>query len=603
VRPNVFRMAPAAPPRPARASRRAADRGATVGRAQVPITIGAGSPADARPVDLNQIGVVFVHGIGTQPACETFLDWSGSIVGLLSDWRAGHGFGVDPVRRCDYDLSGARLPILELDVPEYDGHPAQRWVMTEAWWAATTRAPGLGSMTTYVRRALPGIMNGIRKSYQLRVDAWAKRSAAARSFAHASGTYQHSGLVLQAVPSPHRDWIDVLDRIQKELTILAFGPALILGQLGLLVYAPFRAIPIQAVKNLAALTAADNFLTRWFGELPDIISDPVQSANVRARLVTAIRGLRAEGCGRIVIVAHSGGAIVSFTTLCDPTYMDEKVDKLITLGEGLALAWRIQDATKGLPPGSRLLGDLSELRPELRWADFWATYDPAPAGPIQPPRGVHLADSSHMTINRMSILEDHGSYWDNDEEFLIPLLQEIDAPAGGPEQSRFFRDTSLGTVRLAWRRRRVAVLALWRWIATLGASIPIAFTTVTALLGPAGRPGPARLGADVAARWGTLPGHEIIAGPLDGFSRVASWPGVLPSLGEWSLGAAIIAIAFFVLARIGVSRWQAWDLRERQDGRQRTPKSAGAWRPALTFGLLTAVAVATSVATFAYLWR
>jgi hypothetical protein len=43
-----------------------------------------------------------------------------------------------------------RLPILEVDVPEYAGHPAQTWVMTEAWWAATTRSPGLGSMTILV---------------------------------------------------------------------------------------------------------------------------------------------------------------------------------------------------------------------------------------------------------------------------------------------------------------------------------------------------------------------------------------------------------------------------------------------------------------------
>ncbi|MGZ6266733.1 MAG: hypothetical protein ACXWN4_07495, partial [Candidatus Limnocylindrales bacterium] len=357
------------------------------------------------------------------------------------------------------------------------------------------------------------------------------------------------------------------------------------------------------------LKSADNFLTRWFGELPDIISDPVQSANVRARLVAAIRGLRAEGCGRIVVVAHSGGAIVSFTTLCDPAYMDVGVDKLITLGQGLALAWRIDNAYKGLPQGSRLAGNLSKTRPNLRWADFWSTYDPAPAGPIDPPAGVSLADRSHSAINRMSILEDHGSYWDNDEEFLIPLLQHIDTATGEPEGSRFFRDGNLGTVRLAWRRRRVAVLALWRWIATLGAGIPIAVTTAVAMLGAAGvtavagRPGPERLGADFAARWGTIPGHEIIAGPLDGVSKVTSWPGALPLIGEWVMGVAIVGIAFLVLARIGIGRWAAWDLAERRAARKRVPGQMSGWRPGLTYGFLTAVAVAMSVATFAYLWR
>jgi hypothetical protein len=464
-------------------------------------------------------------------------------------------------------------------------------------------------MTTYVRKALPGIMNGIRGSYRLRSASWAKQRGRARTYAKSAEDYQHGQLVLSAVPGRRTDWIDILDRVQKELTILAFGPALLLGRVLLMFYAPFRAIPIQPIQDMAALKTADNFLTRWFGELPDIINDPVQSANVRTRLVAAIRGLTDDGCGRIVVVAHSGGAIVSFTTLCDPAFMDLKVDKLITLGEGLALAWRIENAYQGLPPGSRLQGDLSKLRPHLRWADFWSTYDPAPAGPIDPPSGVSVADQSHSTINRMSILEDHGSYWDNDEEFMIPLIQHIDASNGGTEDSRFFRDTSLGTVRMAWRRRRVAVLALWRWIATLGALVTIAVTTATALLGAAGfaafarLAGPGRLGTELAGGWSSVPGHQIIAGPLDGLSQVANWPGVLPGIGEWILGSAVISIAFLVLARIGVGRWEAWDKDEKAAARRKVPGSVRGWRPALTFGLLSVASVAMSVVTFAYLWR
>ena len=569
----------------------------------------AGESIAPRPVDLNRTGVVFVHGIGSQPACETFLDWSGSIVRVLSDWRREHGFGLDPVFRCDYDLSGERPSIVELDVPVYEGHPAQSWVLTEAWWAAKTRAPGLGYMTTYVFHALRRIMAGIRRSYGVRKASWAKRRGETLAYARSTDGYQHSRLVLGAVRSRRLDWIDALDRIQKELTILAFGPALILGRAALWCYAPFRAIPIPALQNAAALKSIDNFLTRWFGELPDITRDPVQSANVRTQLATAIRGLRAQGCGRMVVVAHSGGAIVSFETMCDTAFSDIEVDKLVTLGEGLALAWRIEDAWKGLPVGSRLRGDLSGLRRKLLWADFWSTYDPAPAGPLAPPPGVSLADRSYSTINRMSLLEDHGSYWDNDEEFMIPLLQNIDVPAGQPEDSRFFRDGNLGMVRLAWRRKRVAVLALWRWIATLGAAIPVAVATARALLGAAGamgfapKPGPERLGADFAGLWSHVPGHELIAGPLDGLSKVASWPGALPFIGEWAIGTAIVAAAFMVLARIGVGRWEAWDLEARVAARKRVPEQVS-WRgPLITFGILTVLDLAMAAGAFWLFWR
>ena len=209
----------------------------------------------------------------------------------------------------------------------------------------------------------------------------------------------------------------------------------------------------------------------------------------------------------------------------------------------------------------------------------------------------------------MSILEDHGSYWDNDEEFLVPLLQHIDAPTGRPEESRFYRDSRLATVRLAWRRRRVGVLALWRWLATLGAGVPIVVATIRALLGALGagglapKPGPERLGADVAGAWGGIPGHEIIAGPLDGISKLAAWPGVLPQIGEWALGSAIVAIMFVVLARIGVGRWEAWDLRARGAARKRVPQSLGPWLPRFTFMLLTVVDVAMAAGALWLFWR
>ena len=201
--------------RPTRNKAQPAGPEGSTGGAFAAAPLGATTTAQDGHLDPGRTGVVFVHGIGTQPACETFLEWSGSVVDLLADWRTGHGFGEDPVLHCDYDLSGTRLPILELEVPEYDGHPAATWVLTEAWWAATTRSPGLGSMTAYVRHALPGIMDGIRQSYRQRTDLWAKKRGQVRAFAKTSDGYAHSQLVLAAVSGHRTDWVDVLDRIQK----------------------------------------------------------------------------------------------------------------------------------------------------------------------------------------------------------------------------------------------------------------------------------------------------------------------------------------------------------------------------------------------------
>ena len=51
-----------------------------------------------------------------------------------------------------------------------------------------------------------------------------------------------------------------------------------------------------------------------------LLRDPIQSANVRAKIHKALLGLRAHGCGRIVIVAHSGGTMASYMTLGDAAY-------------------------------------------------------------------------------------------------------------------------------------------------------------------------------------------------------------------------------------------------------------------------------------------
>jgi hypothetical protein len=569
------------------------------------------SPPPPLPADQNRTGVVFVHGIGAQAACGTILDWSRPIVDLLIDWRRDHPETADPTKpgdpviRCSYDLTGAQLPYLELEILEYAGHPAGSWVITEAWWAQSTRPPTLSSMTNYVRKGMLPIMRGICLGYRQRERHWAGRVKIARGYAMRERTaYDNGGLVLKAMPARRRDWIYWLDWFQMKLTVLAFVPIYALVWLALLLYDPFRRIPIKALQDSATLKSVDSLLTGWFGGLPNVADDNIQSANVRSRLANAIRGLRAQGCGQIVVVAHSGGAIVSFETLCDPAYASEPVDKLITLGEGLGLAWRIDNASKGLQPSSRLRGDLRGLRPKLRWVDFWSTYDPAPAGPIQPPASAKLVRRrSHEIVNFMSILEDHGAYWDNDEEFLIPLLQDIDTPAGHASDSRFFRDSSLAMVRSAWRRTRVGVLAAWRWETALLAAIPLGVTTLTGAFGPSTLPGPGRLGGDFATWWRTVPAHEVIAGPLDFLSGIAGWPSILRTFGEWGLGVAIVAAAFLVLARVGIGFWGAWDRRERRAARQKTPQRPSRLVPAVEFALLTAIGMEMAIITVGWMWR
>jgi hypothetical protein len=472
--------AAAAPAAPAEPSTGLPDLLASAGRvAGRIIEAVAGSPLPPRPVGPPEpagtdgvpgpgrpptTGVIFVHGIGSQKPGETLLQWSTPIIEVLTGWKrwAEPGSTVhDPVESARIDFQDDR-PTIDLIIPAatVDGRafPAARWILTESWWAAKVAPPPLSTMTSWL-----GPQNG-------------------------------AGQIVNAVLGNRAG-----SRLAMFLPRAAVIPFVsVLAALILSVYALVRGItgliPIQTVKDAAILREFDDFLTGWFGDIRILLFDPVQSANIRSGLAASIRRLREEDqVDSVVVVAHSGGAMVSYLTLTDPVHADLGVDKLITFGEGWNLAMTLTPEGRGM--ADRLRRDITELNPGLRWRDYWASHDPAPAGEVRFPEiGQNGASDqarirSRMVWNRRSLLDDHGTYFENDEEFTLSLLREIDAPGswgetgdGEPPVSRFYptpRGIDDQTVppldrRERRHRERVAVLALWRQLAI---AIPIAVIT------------------------------------------------------------------------------------------------------------------------------
>jgi hypothetical protein len=282
----------------------------------------------------------------------------------------------------------------------------------------------------------------------------------------------------------------------------------------------------------------------------------------------SIKALRAYGCRDVVVIAHSGGTMVSLTTLTDPAFKGLAVQKLITIGEALNLGWRLNDANPDLPPptppaGDRMGADIGLLQPDLQWRDFWGTDDPAPSGRPQLPRNFMKDTFPRFTAervyNRMSLLEDHGGYWDNDEHFVIPLLRELDVPSGDRAASRFYGDAQESYLR-SRRKERVGLLALWRrGLLSLPLVGIVAAATVSA---PGFVP---TVGAFVLSLFGLIPGNQIAADAADAFvGWIASlstqnvplipdllrFPSLLPplyTLGTWALEAILIALLAFAL--------------------------------------------------------
>jgi hypothetical protein len=516
----------------------------------------------------DKVGIVFVHGIGSQKQGETLLQWSAPIIEVITAWRRrardanllpDDGGPLDPVEIAELDYESP-LPVVTVRIPkvrigEVD-HPEKRWLMTEAWWASKVEPPALGTLTSWL---------GPR-----------------------GGTEQIVAGIL-GNPSGNPGWLGISKKMV--LPFVTVFSALILT-LFAFVRAISRLIPIDAVRDSAALREFDGFLTGWFGDIRILIFDPVQSANIRTGLARAIEALRGIGCGPIVIVAHSGGAMVSVLALTDPRHRDAHVDKLITFGEGWNLAVRL--TPKG-EPGSpiagmadRLRSGIGTFRPKLRWTDFWASNDPAPAGELLVHQEMNPKPAADQVVskrvwNRRSLLDDHGSYWDNDEEFIIPLLRELDDPTGDGSASRFYpvqaapptasnaapspaaasgKPPEEPGLRASRHRERVAALAIWRQACIV---FPIAAISVAIVLAPSRLIAMGQTIADALIR---IPGVKLLEGPFNwlrtlelGVIPVINVPAVsfLVEFGVWVL-QAVVFIAILQLLFAPVRAFHAWGI-------------------------------------------
>lgn len=574
----------------------------------------AESPGD-EPRPLRSTGVIFVHGIGSQPPRETLLNWANPIVEMLAEWRREYderldphqAIGEDPVESAGIERADGwderawvRITIPEID----DDHPASTWLLTEAHWAGRIRAPAFGQAMRYLQSHIGSIVRGITAGYGLREDMRARRLEKIISEQPQPWDERITSEIadLRRSDGIRWRWIDWLDRVWQGQLVrgLLGAAATTVSVLALAVYAPFRAIPIKAIRERAELASLDAQLVTAFGDLPVLLDDPVQAAFVRERLADTIRWVRDRGCDDVVLIAHSGGAIVSFATLLDEAYQDLPVAKLVTLGQGLSLGWRLEQTTGPFVAGNPIRGDLGAARPGLRWVDFWASYDPAPAGPLvavdscplvavetvddaAPPSPIQV--ESRPVTNLMHMGADHDGYWRNDEGFLVPLIRHIDDPRGSGSRSRFYGSRLDRAVRIERRRRRVGLLLGWRWLSFLAGVGAV----VLALL-PAVTPGVSLAGAGdgIAAVWSRVPGHELVSGTIDGFGAVVAiglgsiglgavtdWLGWL---GPHVLGAMVPVLAAFAIYSRGVGSWRTADASERQlIRRERFGPSGRAW--------------------------
>ena len=526
---------------------------------------------------IHHVGVVFVHGIGSQQQGEILRDWGGAIARVLIDFRVAAGTDGDPVVTTQLDPTAPGRIFVELQLPESvddkgEVVPEEHWLLTEAWWAHEITPPSFGQMAQWLGPdgAVPRIVKTIiprstggsdpRSLACAPEPAGAplpdapQRATGERRSQRLGDRAKRAATDLRAAPVAHtRNW---LVQVGAWAYLQAFSALL------LLLYGALRSIesllPIGPLANGALTRPIDRFVLEWFGDVFVLLGVPAQAASVRGRLARAIGDLQGAEADEIVVIAHSGGAIVSWTTLADDATAGLKVDQLVTIGEGLNLGWNItsgdgtaEDATDMLERARHrfrlLYWPMLSVRDEMRWVDYWGSRDPAPSGSLDPPDpGLEPPQKRFISMpiwNLLSFREDHGTYWDNDEEFVIPLLRRLESRRR--HEASFFGSDDDQRKRSNRRRRRVSVLSLWRQLCLMApmAAILTSFVAGTGLI--------PRIGDSIAGAWAVLPGSQLVTAPIDAIRDLdlASIGPIdtLAEVGVWVVAALIAVAAAFAL--------------------------------------------------------
>jgi hypothetical protein len=427
------------------------------------------TPADDAPqptpeTQLQRRCVLIVHGVGEQRKSDTLLyigsplfEWVMRWARLYYDRPAAHVGRVD-LSFVPYDVGAGDTPafaVLEL--------PQQRWYFAEAWWAGSSFHPDFGTMLLWSFVHLFDILAQMLRNTAER----------ARYLVHPKDRATSS--------QPARFW-QLVDFANCVILGIGYAVSVVVGYFVLVPLMILAQIPIDSVQNFILLKLLQPIMTADAGEFRIFVDDELQAANIRRRVGDAALALMQHAqCDELTIVAHSEGCVVSLGMLTDPAFADvaQRTRKLLTFGAGLNKTWLVK------PTLERLFGPLIG---DTLWTDFWASYDPVPAGRLDPTRrklaggaacqmtdvyqptgdalsavGAGKPPVNEQVTNGMNVVTDHGGYFANDEQVLLRLAAEISADRHA--DSAFWPESSVIFDGVRARRERVSALALWRDVA------------------------------------------------------------------------------------------------------------------------------------------
>ena len=528
------------------------------------------------------VGVLFVHGAGDHGIGVTLVEFGEPLIAWLNGWllrgESSQAISSDPARTGATQIivreGDEHSPAHSLVGLHLQGDPYEHtWLLAEARWDQAFVPPGFQQVLLWSVGVVP----------------WTVLT-------------QFIGPLARQAKFVERDPLSVgtyLLRVLASAAAALIASAIVLT-LALLILL-LSLVPLDSVRNI--VSRIQRFASAGVGDLYLVLTSPVQRAALSSAVQRDIDWLRDQGCERVAVVAHSQGGYVAYQALTDPWH--RPVELFVTFGSGLIRlteserARRTSDlvmaligtvgaliAIRFLPVA--LLGEagiwvkrqadelafavgatvslllvlvlwryfhrkhrIADLPTPIPWFDFLTTDDPVMnrrrKGLL--PKRVH----ERRTQNRGSLIADHSSYWQNSDQFVPQVAEQIGAldpglnlMTAGPTATA---DNTRTLLETASQRRRGRVSALRR------RTNAVIVTTLLVIGGLLLRPDHQleAIGTPLGAWLGTLPpfltswaqNAVLTILPIDGIQTIV-------------LGALVIVILSALAAWIGSLLWNRW---------------------------------------------
>lgn len=429
-----------------------------------------------------EIGIMFVHGIGSQTRGETLVNFGEPFYKKLKDWIEL----VDPNEEVIFNRAsnehGAKVQLIDAFLSPLTNEPSQQaepahvrlriatdfdcpaveWVLAECHWATSFPPPPPKKVTLWIMRVLPWIcFTFIVRRLRMVINA----------------------LVSAMTKSPRR-WLEVAWLSAGLLLVLLalpfISPTILLLELCLVTLLIVQLVPLKVVQDL--VTRINAAISAVLGDSYIFASSEFRQQAVTMKLSRDLMWLKSKfDCKNVVVIAHSQGAAIAYLTLKNFGLRLSIAKLLITFGAGILKLYQLESrdlrtlidmvglgfvmatgtttllslAEWGFAKGSFLLWwyagtallllivvvlftweeHAEEIKIQaskfaergLKWIDLYASWDPVPNGPLF----LAPADVESVQLcNQSSLIADHTSYAGNQEEFLLSMVDAVARHSG-----------------------------------------------------------------------------------------------------------------------------------------------------------------------------